>query len=294
LTNTISLILRQIHQRVAPVTETPNLDSQVLLAHILGKPRTWIMAHPEAKISEKQQELLDKALTHLENSEPLPYVIGHWEFYGINLKVSPNTLIPRPETELMVEWALRWLNEHPKQRHALDVGTGCGAIAIALATNLSNLNIIASDISFPALQTAQQNIGLHGLHNQVFLIQADLIPATNRHFDLICANLPYIPTEILRNLDVYLREPLISLDGGLEGLDQISRLIEQISHNPRILSPDGLLLLEIDAIQGLSVQSLVKQFLPYADTQIVRDLAGKDRLAAVQMKKYRMNDDTPT
>jgi release factor glutamine methyltransferase len=285
LTHTISQILRQIHQRIGPETETPNLDGQVLLAHILNKPRTWVMAHPEAMISDKQQELLEKALTRLVNNEPLPYVIGHWEFYGLNLKISKNTLIPRPETELLVEWALHWLNEHPKQRHALDVGTGSGAIAIALATNLSNLTILASDISFPALQTAHHNIDLHGVHNRVYLIQADLIPATSRPFDLICANLPYIPTEILQNLDVYLREPVISLDGGNDGLDQISRLIEQISHNPRILAPDGLLLLEIDAIQGFSVQSLVKQFLPNADTQIVHDLAGKDRLAAVQMRK---------
>jgi release factor glutamine methyltransferase len=284
LTATLSQILSEIHQRIAPVTDTPNLDGQVLLAHILGKPRTWVMAHPEAKMSNNQQKLLDKALIRLEDNEPLPYVLGYWEFFGLNFSVSTDTLIPRPETELLVEHALHWLIEHPHCRLALDVGTGTGAIAISLALNMSNLKVLASDISFPALNTAHQNINRHGLHNQVFLIQADLIPATSVSFDLICANLPYISSEILQNLDVYLREPTLALDGGYEGLNQISRLIEQIDQYPACLSAGGLLLLEIDAIQGLAVQSLVKRFLPQSNTQIVRDLAGRDRLITIQMK----------
>ncbi|MBE0411166.1 MAG: peptide chain release factor N(5)-glutamine methyltransferase [Anaerolineales bacterium] len=285
MTRPLLQILQEIHQRLAPVTDTPNLDAQVLLSNILGRPRSWVMAHPEAMISRDQQELLNKALERLEDNEPLPYVIGHWEFFGLDFIVSPNALIPRPETELLVEWALKWLQEQSDRRLVLDVGTGTGAIAVALAAQIADLKVVASDISFLALQTAQQNINQHGLHDRIALVQSDLIPSTALPFDLICSNLPYIPTETLQNLDVYLREPQLALDGGHEGLTSISRLLEQLGHNPMILASHGLLLIEIDATQGLSVQNLVKHFLPQADTQVVRDLTGRDRLTVIQMNK---------
>lgn len=266
-----------------PVTDTPTMDGQVLLAHIFDRPRTWVMAHPEAKLSSEQYQDLQAALDRLETNEPLPYVLGHWEFFGLEFIVTPSTLIPRPETELLVEHGLEWLRENPTRQFAADVGTGAGAIAIAMATHISYLRVLASDILLAALQVTTKNIYRHGLYTRVFAVQADLIPVTSRPFDLICANLPYIPTETLQNLDVYLREPETALDGGPDGLDLISRLLDELVKDPSKISSNGLLLIEIDATQGVSVQKLVSQILPKAKSQVFRDLTGRDRLVAIQI-----------
>lgn len=241
------------------------------------------MAHPEVKISPKQYKSLEDALARLENNEPLPYVIGHWEFFGLDFIVTCNTLIPRPETELLVEHALVWLQKNPLRRLAVDVGTGTGVVAIALASRVSNLRVLASDISHSALQVAHLNIRRYGLLDRVSPVQADLIPTISLPFDLICANLPYIPTETLHNLDVYLREPELALDGGPEGLNLISRLLEEFRQNSQNLSSGGMLLMEVDATQGCSVEALVKNLMPQAQIQIFRDLTGRDRLVAIKM-----------
>ena len=127
--------LDNIRKRLKPLSESYALDSQVLLAHILNKPRTWVLAHPEAQLSHPQQNKLNAALAQLESNIPLPYVLGHWEFFGLDFKISPATLIPRPETELLIEHALDWLGAHPGARQAADVGTGSGCIAITLAVH---------------------------------------------------------------------------------------------------------------------------------------------------------------
>jgi release factor glutamine methyltransferase len=265
------------------MSDTPTMDGQVLLAHILDRPRTWVIAHPEVIISSDHYKCLEDALTRLEDNEPLPYILGHWEFFGIDFLVTRHTLIPRPETELLVERALAWLKQNPTRRLAVDVGTGSGAVAVALAARVSNLKILASDISLPALQVARQNICRHRLLDRVSPVQANLIPATSMPFDLICANLPYISTETLHNLDVFLWEPELALDGGIKGLDIITRLLADLSKDPTKLSAGGLLLMEIDVSQGLSMDSLVKQFIPQAQAQVFCDLAGRERLVAIQM-----------
>jgi release factor glutamine methyltransferase len=119
-----------ITPRLAANSDTPDLDASVLLAHITNKPRTWVMAHPELTLTTEQQIQLDESLMRLEQGEPLPYVLGHWEFFGLDFNVTPDVLIPRPETELLVEKAIIWLQESKVRRTIADVGTGSGAIAI--------------------------------------------------------------------------------------------------------------------------------------------------------------------
>jgi release factor glutamine methyltransferase len=149
----------------------------VLLAHIVGRPRSWVLAHPEVVLTAEQAGNLESALARLEQGEPLPYILGHWEFFSLEFLVTPATLIPRPETELLVEIALDWLRLHPERRMALDVGTGTGCIAVALAVHNPDLRLLACDRSLEALRVAQTNIQRHGVQERVFGLQADLLPA---------------------------------------------------------------------------------------------------------------------
>jgi release factor glutamine methyltransferase len=279
LNRTTTIFVAQLRQRLSATSETPGLDAQVLLSHVLERPRTWVLAHPEVSLSPDQERQLEVCLARLEQGEPLPYVLGHWEFYGLDFLLNPAVLIPRPETELLVEQTLAWVIANPGRRLAADVGTGSGCIAVSLAVHIPDLQVIASDISREALKTARLNATRHSVSGQVMCIQSHLIPPTSRSFDLICANLPYIPTEKLMELKVARWEPRLALDGGPDGLKQIRPLIDSAS---RRLARGGLLLLEIESSLGASVHRLAKAAFPHAEISLLPDLAGNDRLVKVQ------------
>lgn len=267
-------------------SETPYLDAQVLLVHVLEKPRSWLLAHTEIELTIEQENNLRSSLKRVLNGEALPYVLGHWEFFGLDFTVNPAVLIPRPETELLVEQALEWLGRHPRSRRAVDVGTGSGCIAISLAVKIPDLEVIATDISNEALRVASQNAIKHGVERRVSLIRADLIDPisvdlgklTPRPINLIAANLPYIPRETLHTLEVYGKEPSLALDGGPDGLEQVRRLLNQA---PTYLAPGGLVLLEIEHRQGDAVRRLAQTAFPQAQVRILQDLAGLDRLVKI-------------
>jgi release factor glutamine methyltransferase len=279
LNRTTTYFVAQLKQQLAAISETPGLDAQVLLAHVLERPRAWVLAHPEAILSPDQERRLNEILAQLELGEPLPYVLGHWEFYGLDFMVNPAVLIPRPETELLVEQALAWLSATPGRRLAADVGTGSGCIAVSLAVHIPDLQVVASDISREALKTAHMNADRHTVSGRVTCVQSHLFPHTRRPFDLICANLPYIPTEILSRLRVAGWEPRLALDGGSDGLKLIRPLIKSASCS---LAPGGLLLLEIEASQGAAACALAKAAFPDGEICLQPDLAGNDRLVIAQ------------
>ena len=154
---TIQQGLEQTTTRIDSLSDSAALDAQVLLAHIVRQPRSWVLAHPETLLSPSQESTLEEALTALEAGTPLPYVVGHWEFYGLDFEVTPDVLIPRPETELLVEKALAWLERRLDARTAIDVGTGSGCIGISLASRVRSLKILTTDISRQALKVAQRN-----------------------------------------------------------------------------------------------------------------------------------------
>ncbi|MBN2146708.1 MAG: peptide chain release factor N(5)-glutamine methyltransferase [Anaerolineales bacterium] len=264
-------------------SETPLLDAQTLLAHVCGKNRTWVLAHPEARLTAEQETAWAKALRRLGEGEPLPYVLGEWEFYGLAFQVTRDVLIPRPETELLVERALAWLRANPKRRRAVDVGTGSGCIAIALAAHVGNLRLIASDLSLDALRVAQRNAQRHHLAGKINFVQCDLLSPLpmdkdTHSIDLLCANLPYIPHDTLKNLPIFGQEPRLALDGGKDGLDHIRRLLSQASQR---LARGGLALLEIEARQGEAVLELARGVFPLAEICLQRDLAGHERLIGI-------------
>lgn len=281
----ISEVLIELQPRLARVSDTSVLDSQVLLAHILGESRSLVLAHPEANLSPEQFQKLNDLANRVANGEPLPYVLGYWEFYGLEFKVTPDVLIPRPETELLVEQAINWLRANPQRRWAADIGTGSGCLAISLAVNVTDLQVIAGDISPEALEVARYNAKKHNVKARLDIIQADLLnglrPPTQERFDIICANLPYIPSGTLQKLDVSHWEPHQALDGGEDGLDFFHRLLEQV---PGKLAPDGLLLLEIEASLGKSVRKLAKKAFPHSINQLLTDLAGLDRIVMVELR----------
>jgi len=255
------------------------LDAQVLIAHIINKPRAWVLAYPEASLSAGQIEDIERALSRLKRGESLPYVLGHREFYGLDFIVTPHTLIPRPETELLVEHALAWLETHPSRRRVVDVGTGSGCISIILAKHIPNLSMFGTDLSWHALRVARKNAYRYKLKGQVRFIQCDLLSGIQASFDLICANLPYIPTQRLQKLQVFKKEPTLALDGGLDGFHLLRRLLQQA---PARLAPGGLLLLEIDASHPEKAQALARGLFPNAEINVFPDLAGENRLLSIQ------------
>jgi release factor glutamine methyltransferase len=275
----LSKSIDPIEKRLAAVSDTPALDAQLLVAHVLGKPRTWVRSHPEVKLSTEQTTLLDVWVLQLEQGYPLPYILGEWEFFGLTFTVTPAVLIPRPETELLVEEALRWLKVHPYRRLVADVGTGSACIAVSIAANQEDVWVLASDISLDAMIIARQNIHRHGQDKQVSLLQADLLQPVGRPFDLICANLPYIPSGILSGLKVVKWEPPGALDGGPDGLGPIRRLLEQAV---RLLAPGGLFLLEVEAGQREIALEAARDWFPTAHRSVLPDLAGNNRLLRIQ------------
>ncbi len=264
-------------RRLSSSSETANLDVQLLAAHILGHSRTWVVAHPEYKLNPEQLSSMEQSFERLLSGEPLPYLLGEWEFYGRKLFISPDVLIPRPETELLVEEALTWLRDHPNSSLTADVGSGSGCIAVSLAAQMKSLRMIATDISSAALAVARRNFVRHKVENRVLLVQCDLLTPFRGQFDLICANLPYIPSQRLPSLNVARHEPVLALDGGSDGFLLIQRLLVQCQ---KLLSENGLLLFEIDETHiEIAQQSAETNF---GNSRILYDFQEKPRLLRVE------------
>jgi release factor glutamine methyltransferase len=262
----------------------PQLDAQLILAHVLDKPRTWIAAHGDASLTRLQIDSAQEAFARLKAGEPLPYILGHWDFYGLEFDVTKDVLIPRPETELLVEKAIAWLQASPERRTIADIGTGSGAIAVSLAMHVPDANILATDISFAALKIAKHNARKFHVHHKINFLQCDLLPqhvdnlSTDRHFDLICANPPYIPTDILHQLPIFGREPTLALDGGADGLDAYRRLFKLA---PDWLAPQGMMLIETEATLGVQALGLAYDSFSDVSIHLHQDLAGHDRLLEI-------------
>lgn len=259
----------------------PALDSEVLLSHVTGLDRTGLYREWECALPAQEEKCFWGLVGRRCLGEPVAYLTGCKEFMGLDFKVSPAVLIPRPETELLVETALALLPPAPL---LIDVGTGSGAIAVSLAAFLPGSIVYATDCSGEALEVARDNAARHGVGARVRFYQGDLlaplsgvVPAGGA--DLIAANLPYIPSDDLAGLPRGVRqfEPSLALDGGAGGLALYRRLIPAAA---RLLKNDGFLLLEIGFDQARDVLELFKNFWA---ADIVKDLAGLDRLVVARL-----------
>ena len=263
--------------------DSPHLDAELLLAHALGWRRTQLHTSTEQLIRSQEQARYARLIARRARREPLPYLVGHREFYGLDFFVDQRVLIPRPETELLVEQAIfqgTCILESRGRLAIADVGTGCGAIAIALALHLSLAEVYAIDISSPALEVAAHNCRRHDVQGQLHLLPGDLLAPLPQSVDLVVANLPYVALAEVATLppEISSYEPQVAWDGGVDGLAVIQRLLAQAGG---YLNRGGSILLEIGATQRSAVQNLAVRSFPTAAVQVFRDGVGLDRVVSV-------------
>ncbi len=273
-------------------SETPRLDAEVLLANVLGADRTAVLAHPEAPLGPAQSSAFADSVARRERGEPVAYIRGLKEFYGLALTVDPRALIPRPETELLVDLGVsraaailtgrRWQPSRGPLR-VVDVGTGCGAVAIAFLATLRRrgyggvLDVLATDASNDAVALARENAAAHGLADAIRFRAADLLPEDEPPFDLVLANLPYIRSAEIADLPIAASfEPRAALDGGPDGLAVIGRLAPRLAGGTSDL---GVALLEIGPHLRAGMQRLAAEALPHWRLAFHDDLAGHLRVA---------------
>ena len=263
---------------LAQVSSAPELDSRLLLEYVLQANHSYLVAHGEQNLTTTQDREIRELLLRAQKKEPIPYLTGTAPFYGLDFQVNPAVLIPRPETEQLVELALSWVGDH-SSIDVIDVGTGSGCIAICLAVHLPQVNIWATDISNEALSLARTNAQKY-IPGRIKFYQGSLLAPVTTQVDLIVANLPYIADDEWTLVDdgVKWYEPTIALRGGVDGLDLISELLQQAT---RILRPSGAVFLEVGWRQGQAVEQLAKKHFPFADIKVMVDFAGLDRIVSI-------------
>jgi release factor glutamine methyltransferase len=271
---TVAQAIRRVQLELQGATDSPRLDAELLIAHVLSKSRSDVLASFPDELTPPQQTGLAALVERRAAGEPIAYIVGYREFYGHQLVVSPAVLTPRPETELLVEWALGWLVSSPDAT-VVDVGTGSGAIAVSVAlATPPDIRVLAVDISLEALNVARDNARFLGADRVEFL-PGDLLESVNPPVDLVLANLPYLRADQIDSNRDLSAEPRLALDGGDRGLELIRRLIEQL---PARLAANGAAGLEIDPSQSGAVADLLQTALPDARVAIHQDLAGLDRI----------------
>ncbi|GAC1465174.1 MAG: peptide chain release factor N(5)-glutamine methyltransferase [Ktedonobacteraceae bacterium] len=268
--------------------DSDRLDTQVLLEHVLGIDRAILYAHPEREVTAKQEQQFLSFIDRRVHGEPIAYIIGHEEFYGLDFLVDKRVLIPRPETEMLVEHALRLVREWLDVRHIpliADIGTGSGIIPITLAVEEQRLPYLyAVDISMDALAIAQQNCRRHAVEERVHLLHGDLLTPLPEPVDMLIANLPYVGTDevAVMTRDVLNYEPHQALFSGPNGLDLLQRFFEEV-HTAGKLKMHGVMLLEIGYLQREELKKLLAHLWPDATITFQKDYAGWDRMLQVTL-----------
>jgi release factor glutamine methyltransferase len=264
---------------------SPRLDAEVLLAHVLGVNRVRLVIDAAQPLAQDELGRYRGLHQRRRAGEPVAYLVGMREFYGRPFRVDARVLVPRPETELLVAWAVSWLRQRDQQRvTAVDVGTGSGAIAIATAAQMDPRwpgRIVASDVSLDAISFAARNRARLDTHHRVALVQGSLTSWLRGPVDLILANLPYLRPEQIGENDSLAAEPRMALDGGADGTDLIRLLLADA---PRVLASGGAIALEIDPSHRDDVVAMARRTFPVSEMQVLPDLAGFDRHVIIQTK----------
>jgi release factor glutamine methyltransferase len=264
--------LQAARTRLAAVSKNPRRDAELLLAHLLGWDQAALLTHPERVLSAPEADQFDSMLRRRLASEPLQYITGVQEFFGLPFEVSPAVLIPRPETEHLVEAVLERFGRESSPR-IVDVGTGSGAIAVALAHAIPRAQVTAVDLSSAALEFAQRNAERHGVLERLTLLQSDLLESVNAvDFDVVVSNPPYIAEGEVLEPQVFNYEPRSALYAGPTGLEVYERLIPKAR---KLLKPQGWLMLEIGYGQS---PALLKLLSDWNDVSFLDDLQGIPRV----------------
>lgn len=257
------------HLASAGIEEAP-LEAKLLLRHLLCVDSVQLLLEHGEYLTSAQSKLLNDLVERRLSGEPLAYITGRREFYGREFEVNPFVLIPRPETEHLVEKALE-IAQSIDSPVIADIGTGSGAIAVSLAAELKQARIYATDISYDALDTARLNARRHGVEPRITFLQGELVEPLSEPVDILIANLPYVKSSDCKNSP----EPHLALDGGAEGLDVIERLLKGLQSK---IKPGGYVLLEIGQGQTEAVKTKLKEALPTARVETIKDLAGIERV----------------
>lgn len=253
------------------------LECELLLRQTLKISRVQLYLDLNRELSPDKERAFWQLIERRLNGEPTAYITGHREFYGRDFYVDSRALIPRPESETLVEKVLEYAQSHPVSAIA-DIGTGCGAIAISLALNLPQARIYATDISAAALEVATFNCQKHAVTSRICLLQGDMLDPLPEPVDLIVANLPYVEESELPQIPAPDAEPVLALNGGPDGLEKIYQLCHQASTK---LHHDGCLLMEIGRGQKGAVMTFLHNLFPQAGIETTPDLSGIDRVVSV-------------
>ena len=269
----LSELRRKYKEKYGSITEIDLIITNVLN---IDKSRLFM----DISVNDEELSEIESKILRLTKNEPVEYIIGHKEFMSLDFKVNPSTLIPRADTEILVEEIIRLCGDKPV--NIFEIGTGSGCIAISLAHYIENANIIACDISEKALETAKENALLNGVESRIKFIRHDILsgfPDLDFIPDVIVSNPPYIESDVVGTLDDKVKdfEPLSALDGGADGLIFYRSIIQNA-----LLQKDGVLAFEIGYNQGISVADLMKE--NYTDIEIIKDLADNDRVVKGKKK----------
>ncbi|QQO10662.1 peptide chain release factor N(5)-glutamine methyltransferase [Breznakiella homolactica] len=263
---------------------TPRLDASLILADILGIDRSYLLVHDGMELPEENQTIFDEHIQRRIAGENVAYITGHKEFWGLDFFITPDVLVPRPDTEILVEAAIAEIRKMPAASRTgplrvLDLCTGSGAVAVAVKHEIPDISVSASDISEAALAVAEENarrlLGGKPESRSISFFRSDLLRSLPGKFDLIVSNPPYVPGSMISGLDREVRhEPRLALDGGADGLDYIRRIIAEA---PEKMNSPAKLLLEADPRQMPAIAVILGEHR-YTDIEVHRDLSGKDRV----------------
>lgn len=278
------MTLKQALAHARGILDTNNiedapLECELLLRHTLRVNRVQLYIDLNHELGPGQEDTFRHLIERRLNGEPAAYITKHREFYGLDFYVNHSVLIPRPESELLVEKALGLAKTCTISAIA-EIGTGCGAIAVSLALNLPQAKIYATDISASALDVALLNCQKYGVVNRVCLLQGDMLDPLPEPVDLIVANLPYVKESELPPMGPANSEPALALNGGPDGLDKIRQLCGQAGHK---LRPEGSLLLEIGQGQRKAITAILGNIFPSAEIEVTSDLSGIDRVVSLTL-----------
>lgn len=255
------------------------LEAEILLRHVLKIDRATMFSNLENILDSKQENDIAELVQRRLANEPLSYITGTREFYSLDFQITSAVLIPRQETETLVDEVIKIAKENPLK--IVDVGTGSGAIAIALAVNLPLAKIIATDISVDALHVAESNTKMNEVFSRINLKQGNLLDVLDEKVDVIVSNPPYIPSNQIEHLQPEVKkEPHIALDGGSDGLEYIRKLIGNCSEK---LNNNGHIFIEIDPSQSEEVLKIADTHFPDARTAIIKDLSQNNRVLSIHL-----------
>ncbi len=268
--------------------ETAQLDASVLLSYVLGVNKAWLYAHPNRALTEAEigqyEALVRRRMCH----EPVAYLVGFKPFYGLDITVDHRVLIPRPETEILVERALahsQRMLEDGQRPVIADIGTGSGAIAVALAVNLPEVIVYATDVSPDSMEVAEKNVWRYGVGEQVRLVPGHLLDCLPEPVDIVVANLPYVATGDLATLPRQVREyePVLALDGGIDGCAVLRAMVQSLAspQGKAKLKPGAVVFLEIGSDEGPSMRACVNGMLPEYGCSVLVDYTGLDRVVVI-------------